>query len=82
MLKGKEIRSKVAVADGVNYKSLLVGQMFNTISNLPHRFNPFTPKAFPIYVLDDYAVHLIPEIKKELLNYMEEESTIDHLEPV
>ena len=38
--------------------------MLKTISNLPNRFNPFTPKDFAIYVLDDYAVHLMPEIRK------------------
>ena len=31
-----------------------------------YRFNPFTQKAFAIYVLDDYAVHLMPEIRKAL----------------
>ena len=38
--------------------------MLKTISNLPNRFNPFTQKDFAIYVLDDYAVHLMPEIQK------------------
>ena len=34
--------------------------------NLPSHFNPFTQKGFAIYVLDDYAVHLMPEIRKAL----------------
>ena len=42
-------------------------QMLHTISNLPNRFNIFTPKNYAIYVLDDCSVHLIPEIKEALL---------------
>ena len=34
--------------------------------NLLNRFNPFTCKDFPIYVLDDYAVHLMLEVRKLL----------------
>ena len=34
--------------------------------NLPNRFNPFTCKDFAIYVLDDYAAHLMPEVRKFL----------------
>ena len=41
--------------------------MLYTISNLPNRFNIFTPKNYAIYVLDDYNVHIMPEIKKALL---------------
>ena len=34
--------------------------------NLLNRFNPFTCKGFAIYVLDDYAVHLMAEVRKLL----------------
>ena len=34
--------------------------------NPPNRFNPFTCKDFPVYVLDDYVVHLMPEVRKLL----------------
>ena len=34
--------------------------------NFPNGFNPFTCKDFAIYVLDDYAVHLMPEVRKLL----------------
>ena len=37
-----------------------------TIKNLPNRFNPFTQKGFTVYIIDDYAVHLMPEIRKAL----------------
>ena len=32
--------------------------------NLPNTFNPFTCKDFAIYVLHDYAVHLMLEVRK------------------
>ena len=32
--------------------------------NLLNRFNPFTRKDFAIYVLDDNAVRLMPEVRK------------------
>ena len=41
--------------------------MLYTISNLPNRYNIFTPKNYAIYVLDDYSVHIMPEIKEALL---------------
>ena len=36
------------------------------MKNLPNRFNPFMQKNFAIYVLDDFAVHLMPEVRKAL----------------
>ena len=42
-------------------------QMLETISHLPNRLNMFTQKNYAIYVLDDYAVHLMPSIRKKLL---------------
>ena len=42
----------------------MLEHILKTISNLPNRFNPFTQKNFAIYVLDDYAVHLMPEVWK------------------
>ena len=41
--------------------------MLYTILNLTNRFNIFTSKNYAIYVLDDYSVHIIPEIKEALL---------------
>ena len=71
VFKGKETRTKVAVADNVNYQCSVSGsyrleQMLKTISNLPNQFNSFTRKVFAIYVLDDNAVHLMAEIRKAL----------------
>ena len=41
-------------------------QMLKTISYLPNRYNMFTPKNNAIYVLDDYSVHLLSEVKEAL----------------
>ena len=70
VFKGKGARTKVAV-DNVKYQwsptgSYRIEHMLKTISNLLNRFNPFTQKNFAIYVLDDYAVHLMSEVRKAL----------------
>ena len=70
IFKGKGVRAKVAV-NNVNYQwspsgSYRLEHMIKTISNLPNHFNPFTQKNFAIYVLDYYAVHLMPEVRKAL----------------
>ena len=41
-------------------------QILYTILNSPNRFNIFTTKDVAMYVLDDYSVHVMPEIKKAL----------------
>ena len=71
VFKGIGTRTKVSVPDTVKYQwsvsgSYRIDQMLKTISNLPNRYNPFTPRDFAIYVLDDYAVHLMPEVRKAL----------------
>ena len=71
IFKGKGIQTKVAALDSVKYHWSVSGfcrldQMLKTISNLPNCYNPLTPKDFAIYVLDDYAFHLMPEIRKAL----------------
>ena len=42
-------------------------QLLETIKHLPNRFNIFSYANFAIYVLDDYAVHLMPEVGKGAL---------------
>ena len=42
-------------------------QLLKSISHYPNRVNIFTPKKYAIYVLDDYSVHLLPEVKEVLL---------------
>ena len=48
----------------VTERILRLEHMLKTIKNLPNRFNAFTQKGFAIN--DDYAVHLMPEIRKAL----------------
>ena len=71
VFKGVGTRTKVSVPDTVKYQwsasgSYRIDQMLKTISNLPNCYNPFTLKDFAIYVLDDYAVHLMPKVRKAL----------------
>ena len=72
VFKGKGTRTVLHPPKGIKFNwapkgSYRLEQMLRTISNLPNRFNIFTPKNYAIYVLDDYSVHLMPEIKEALL---------------
>ena len=71
IFKVKGTRTKVNVADDIKFQwspkgSYRFGHMLKIISNLPNCYNPFTKRNYAIYVLDDYAVHLMPEIRKAL----------------
>ena len=71
VFKGKGTRTKLNPPSGIKFQwsesgSYRIDQLKQTIMNLPNRFNPFTCKDFAIYVLDDYAVHLMPEVRKLL----------------
>ena len=37
---------------------------FNPFNPFPNRFNMFIEQGFGIYVLDDYSVHLMPEVRQ------------------
>ena len=72
VFKGKGTRTKVNAPENMHYQwapkgSYLLEQMLKTISHLPNRFNMFTPKKYAIYVLDDYSVHLLQEVKEVLM---------------
>ena len=41
-------------------------QLLETIKHLPNRLNIFSHANFAIDVLDDYAVHLMPEVRQAL----------------
>ena len=71
VFKGKGTHTKVSVLDSVKYQwspsgSYQIDQMLETISHLPNRYNQLTQKDLAIYILDDYAIHLIPEVRKAL----------------
>ena len=44
-------------------------QLLETIKHLPNQFNIFSRANFAFYVLDDYAVFLMPEIRQALWNW-------------
>ena len=71
VFKGKGTRTKLNRPSGIKFQwsesgSYRIDQLKQTIMNLPNRFNPFTCKDFGIYKLDDYAVHLMLEVRKLL----------------
>ena len=71
VFKGKGTRTYLVPPEGMNYQWVSKGshrieQMLETIKKLPNRFSLFTEKGFAICVLNDYPVHLIPEIQQAL----------------
>ena len=67
IFKGKGTRTKVNVANDIHFQwspSGLYRLERMLKSHLSNRFNPFTQKNYDIYVIDDHAVHLMPEIRK------------------
>ena len=69
IFKGKGTCTKVNVANDIHFQcspsgSYRLEHMLKTISHFSNRFNPFTQKNYAIYVIDVYAVHLMPEIRK------------------
>ena len=72
VFKGKGTRTKSNPPSGIKFQwsesgSCQTDQLKQTIMNLPNRFNPFRCKDFAIYLLDNCAVHLMPEVWKLLL---------------
>ena len=62
---------QLAPPPGIKYQwapkgSYRLEQLVETINHLPNRFNMFSHQNFAIYVLDDYAVHLMPEVRQAL----------------
>ena len=64
VFKGKGVRVKLNLPQDVKFQYVY---MLSTIANLPNRHNIFTHQNYGIYVLDDYSVHIMPEIKAALL---------------
>ena len=72
VFKGKGTQTHLTPPEGVNYQwapkgSYRIEQILDMIKQLPNRFNMFTEKGYAIYVLDDYSVHLMPEVRQTLL---------------
>ena len=69
VFKGVGTRTHLHPPESITFPtgSYRIEQMLGTIKNLPQRStNLFTMKDYAIYVLDDYATHLIPEVRKAL----------------
>ena len=71
VFKGKATRTKINVEEDIKFQwspsgSYRLDQLLKTISNLLTCYHPFTQKDYAVYVLDDYAVHLMPEVRKAL----------------
>ena len=72
MFKGKGVRVKLNPPQDMKFQwapkgSYRLEHMLSTIANLPNRHNIFTHQNYGIYVLDDYSVHIMPEITAALL---------------
>ena len=69
VFEGKGIRTDIHPLESIDFnlasnRPYGLEQMLCTIFNLQNRFNIFTPKNHATYVLDNYSVHFIPEIKE------------------
>ena len=42
--------------------------MVGMIKQLPNRFNTFNEKKFAVYLMDDYGMHLMAKIRREMYN--------------
>ena len=72
VFKGKGVRVKLNPPQDVKFQwgpkgSYCLEHMLSKIANLPNRHNIFTDQNYEIYVLDDYSVSIMPEIKVALL---------------
>ena len=72
VFKGKVSRTHLTLPEGVNYQwapkgSYRIEQILEMIKQLPNRINMITEKGYAIYVLDDYSVYLMPELRQALL---------------
>ena len=71
VFKGKGTRTHLAPPKGGNYQWLPrdlprdpIEQILGMIKQLPNRFNMFTEQGFAVYVLADYSVHFMPEVRQ------------------
>ena len=72
LFKGKGTRTKLNPPSGMHVQwapkgSYRLPNMLSMLEKLKNRHNMFSHKNFAIYILDDYSVHLQPELKDALL---------------
>ena len=75
VFKGKRTRAHLTPPKGVHYQwapkgSYRIEQILGMTDKLPNRFNMFTEQSFAIYVLADYSVHLMPEVRETLFSLL------------
>ena len=71
VFKVKGTHTKINVEEDIRSQwspsgSYRLDQLLKMIGNLPNRYHSFTQKDYAIYILNDYAVHLMPEVRKAL----------------
>ena len=72
LFKGKGKRIKVNPPKGMNVQFAVKGSyrlenMLEMVKQLKNRHNLFSQKDYALYILDDYSVHLLPELRASLL---------------
>ena len=72
MFKGKGTCNKLNPPKGIKYHwapkgSYRLEQMLATIAILPTGHHIFAMKSYCIYVLEDYSVHIMPQVKDVVL---------------
>ena len=72
VFKEKPTRTKLDALDGTKFNwapkgSNRLDQMLKTILNLSNKFNIFYLKNYAVYVLDEYSMHFMPEVKEASL---------------
>ena len=68
VFKGKGTRTHLTPPEGINYHWAPKGSYrIEQILDMINRFNMFTEKGYVIYVLDNYSVHLMPEVRQTLV---------------
>ena len=71
VFKDKGTRAHLTPPKDVHYQwtpkgSYQIEQILGMIDKLPNRFNMFREQSFAKYVLDDYSVDLMPEVRQAL----------------
>ena len=71
VFRAKGTRTHLTPPKGVHYQwapkgSYQIEQILGVINKLPNQFSMFTEQSFAIYVLDDYSVHLMPQVRQTL----------------
>jgi hypothetical protein len=72
VFKGKGTRTQLEKPEGMQVQwapkgSYRLETMIGTVSHLKNRKNLFTHQNYAVYILDDYSVHITPEVRDAML---------------